>query len=135
MSPHDLHLSHQLSSLCSTPAYHKPTDMVAQHNLTLWSIHWLPQSTIRWQSLINSNHKGQVNLVFVSLLCSKPESASDWLAPAFKSLGKLCCTLSCNINYRRENSKVMTISDLIDGCSILPSNYHLGDVWFLETNL
>jgi hypothetical protein len=35
------------------------------HNLTLWSVHWLPQSATRWQSLIiNSNHKGQVNLVF-----------------------------------------------------------------------
>jgi hypothetical protein len=28
-SPHDLHLSRRLSSVCSTPAHHKPTDMVA----------------------------------------------------------------------------------------------------------
>ena len=36
-----------------------------KHNLTLWSVHWLPQSATRWQSLIiNPNHKGQVNLVF-----------------------------------------------------------------------
>jgi hypothetical protein len=36
-----------------------------KHNLTLWSLHWVPQSATRWQSLIiNLNHKGQVNLVF-----------------------------------------------------------------------
>jgi hypothetical protein len=36
-----------------------------KHNLTLWSVHWLPQSATHWESLIiNLNHKGQVNLVF-----------------------------------------------------------------------
>jgi hypothetical protein len=36
-----------------------------KHNLTLWSVHWLPQSATRWQSLfVNPNHKGQINLVF-----------------------------------------------------------------------
>jgi hypothetical protein len=36
-----------------------------KHNLTLWSVHWLPQSATHWQSLIiNLNHTGQVNLVF-----------------------------------------------------------------------
>jgi hypothetical protein len=30
-----------------------------KHNLTLWSVHWLPQSATHWQSLIiNPNHKG-----------------------------------------------------------------------------
>jgi hypothetical protein len=63
------------------------------------------------------------------LLCSKPGSTSDWLAPVFKIPDKLWCTLSRITNYRREKAKVMTISDpidgdRIDGCSKISSNYH-----------
>jgi hypothetical protein len=50
-----------------TPHLHttsRPT-WLHKHNLTLWSVHWLPQSATRWQSLIiNLNHKRKVNLVF-----------------------------------------------------------------------
>ena len=59
------------------------------------------------------------------LHCSKPVSASDWLAPVFESPDKLWCTLFLYyIHTKEKKAKVMTICDPIDGCSKLPNNYH-----------
>jgi hypothetical protein len=76
-SPHDLHISRRPLSSCSTPAHHKQPTWLHKCNLTFLSVHWLPQSDTRWQSLItNPNHKGQVNLMFaISSLMSALSTA------------------------------------------------------------
>jgi hypothetical protein len=50
-SLHDLHLHHRPPYLCSTPAHHKPTDMVAQHILSRPG-----QSMTRSETLPGDNH-------------------------------------------------------------------------------
>jgi hypothetical protein len=66
MSMHDLHFHRRPPSLYCTPAHHKSTPWL--HNTssrTLVSPRLTPKHCPCWQLLIiNSNHKGQVNLVF-----------------------------------------------------------------------
>jgi hypothetical protein len=75
-SPHDLHLSHRPPSLCSTPAHHKPTDMVAHtQSHTLVS----PLTTPECYPLTITHHQPEPQ--GTSQPCVHRRAATYWFVP------------------------------------------------------